>query len=44
MKASRIMASDEASWLSKFFHSLRHFSSQEIVRSTTQRLGITAKV
>jgi hypothetical protein len=37
MKAKRIMASDEASWRSQFFQSRRHFSSHEIVRSTTQR-------
>lgn len=28
---------------SQFFHNLRHFSSQANERSTTQRLGITAK-
>lgn len=29
---------------SQFFHSLRHFSSQEKLLSTTQRFGITTKV
>lgn len=32
------------SFLSQFFHSLRHFSSQAKPRSTTQRCGITLKV
>ena len=32
------------SFRSQFFHNLRHFSNQANDRSTTQRLGITAKV
>ncbi len=46
MKVRRIMAREEASFLSLFFQSRRHFSSQEMVwvRSTTQRFGMTVKV
>lgn len=44
MKARRILASDEGSWRSVFFQSPRHFSGGEIVGSTTQRFGMTAKL
>ncbi len=42
MKAMRVMAREEASFRSPFFQSRRHFFSQEIVRSTIQRFGMTA--
>ena len=44
MKASRIIEREVESLRSQFFHSLRHFSSHEMLLSTTQRFGMTAKV
>jgi len=44
MKAKRIIVSEVSIRRSQFFHSRRHFSSQEMLRSTTQRFGMTAKV
>lgn len=43
MNPSCTMAMPEGMSRSQFFQSLRHFSSQEKLLSTTQRLGMTAK-